>query len=164
MVVVPNPFKQAVVLCAFEIAWPMLVANAFDNGAVVRKSEKESTMLNIIIIPVYLCAKISWYVVVDFYFSYKCRFTSVLFCWKELILNISLDITANGKAPSQCPIRVLVVHTALQSTPLLCPMPCDAPLYDNSHGEACVCVWVRENVCLWFMCVCEFGGKAELCT
>lgn len=36
----------------------------------------------IIIIPKYLCAKISWYVVVDFYFSYKCRFTSVLlmFC------------------------------------------------------------------------------------
>lgn len=60
-----------------------------------RKKEqgKGSTMSNIlllIIIPVYLCAKISWYVVVDFYFSYKCRFTSVsfMFCWKGLVFKI----------------------------------------------------------------------------
>lgn len=66
---------------------------------------------------------------------------------------------------TQCPIRDFDVHTALQSTLLLYPMPCDAPLYDSSQGEVCVCVCVCErerNVCLWFMCVCELWGKAEL--
>lgn len=62
---------------------------------------------------------------------------------------------------AQCTVRVLVVHTALQSKPKLCPIPCDTPLYYNSHGEACVCVWVKENVCLWIMCVWEIWGESR---
>lgn len=109
----------------------------------------------------YLCAKISWYVVVDFIFSYKCRFASVSFCWKELILNISLDME---KLPLSAVSNMSFVPTSLRSAPMLCPIPCDAPLNDNSHGEACVCMSERERVLVVYgVCVrvCELGGEKQ---
>lgn len=102
-----------------------------------------------------------------FYFSYKCRFASVLFCWKEPILNISLDME---KLPLSAVSSTNLVPTSLQSAPMLCPIPCDAPLNDNSHKEACVCMSEREcglvlyGVCVCVdvgVCVCEFGGESR---
>ena len=80
-----------------------------------------------------------------------------MFLWTLEPMGPSADGTRTVPLSTKSPLRVLVVHKALQSTLLLYPMPCDAPLYDTSHGEVCVCVCVsvreRKSVCVC-VCVC----------
>lgn len=92
------PFKPAVItVCALLKLHDQWVWQWWEK-------EKKSTMLTMIIIPIYLCAK-KIIIVVDLNFSHRCKFTFVMFMfyWPCFIFNFRpfLDITANGKASSE---------------------------------------------------------------